>query len=221
MGDGAEWITPSDKRWDPNQKSVSDWVEPDNIAECQTRWLVDLFKPIKDKCIGLLYGNHEESIRIHNHNNVQKNLCERLAVDNLGYSAFVRLFFRRESSNETHIIKGAFTHGASSAITKGAKLNKLRQFMNDFDAHIYGYAHMHDIIIDDKSYMSLTPRAFGQSDIKSSESVGVVTGCWFRTYTKGIHASYGERKAYPPTAIGCPVITIDASTQSIEAHKSR
>ena len=110
MGDYAEFITPKDKRFDPNLKSIAEWVEPDNIAHCQVQWLTKLFQPIGKKCLGLLYGNHENSIRIYNHDNVIKNLCENLGVDNLGFSCFLRLFFRRENSTESHIVKGAFTH---------------------------------------------------------------------------------------------------------------
>lgn len=221
MGDYAEFITPRDKRFDPDQKSIAEWVETDNIARCQTDWVVNLFKPIQKKCIGLLYGNHEDSMRIFNHDNVQKNICGDLGVDNLGYTCFVRLFFRRENSAETHIIPCAFTHGYGWAITKGTKLNTLRRFMDAFDARIYGYAHMHDIITDSKPYITLTPQPFGQAKIKEIESIGAVTGSWFRTYTKGIFASYGERKVYPPTVLGCASFTIDAATGAIDVHRSK
>ncbi len=113
MGDYCEWITPKDKRFDPNLNSIAEWVEPDNVAHCQTEWLKTLFTPIKKKCLGLIYGNHENSIRIYNHDNVIKNLCDNLEVDNLGLSCFLRLFFRRENSNECHLVKGVFTHGAA------------------------------------------------------------------------------------------------------------
>lgn len=221
MGDYAEFITPRDKRFDPNLKSIADWVEPDNIAECQTKRIVSLFEPIKHKCIGLLYGNHEDSMRIHNHDNVQKNICDRLGVDNLGFSAFVRFFFRRENSNESHIIKGAFTHGASSAITEGAKTTALKRFMNSFDAHIYGYAHVHSYKGEPKAFMTLADRAYDQSKIKSEESMGALTGCWFRTYTQGVIASYGERKVYPPTEICCAMFVINAHTGEVDVHRSK
>lgn len=221
MGDYAEFITPRDKRFDPSQRSIAEWVKTDNIGHCQEEWVYELFKPIKKKCIGLLYGNHENSIRVYNSENVQQNICDRLEVDNLGFSCFIRLFFRRENSNETHIVKGAFTHGSGFAITKGAKLNKLRRFMNDFEAHIYGYAHMHDLIRDEKPYMTTTNQSFEQSKIKAVESVGSVTGSWFRTYTQGVIASYGEQKAYPPTVIGCPVFEINASTGQCDVKRSK
>jgi len=158
---------------------------------------------------------------VYNHDNVQKNICDRLGVDNLGFSCFLRLFFRRENSNETHIVKGALTHGATGAITKGAKLNVLRRFMDSHDAHFYAYAHMHDIIIDSKPYMTVSPSPFGQAKIKDYESVGAVTGSWFKTYTQGIVASYGEKKCYPATVIGCVVFTINGHTGEIDVQRSK
>jgi hypothetical protein len=217
MGDYAEWITPKDKRFDPNLKSIAEWVEPDNVAHCQTEWLTKLFEPIKNKCVGLLYGNHENSIRVYNHDNVIKNLCDNLGVDNLGYSCFLRLFFKRENSKEVHLVKGAFTHGSSGAITEGAKLMALMRFMKSFDADIYGYAHIHDYI--PKSYTRLKVSDTGR--IKNSAAIGCTTGAWFRTYTDGNIASYGEQKVYPPNELGCAMFVLNPNTGINDVQFSR
>ena len=216
MGDYAEFITPKDKRFDPNLKSIASWVEPDNVAHCQTEWLTKLFLPIQKKCLGLLYGNHENSIRIFNHDNVIKNLCDNLEVDNLGFSCFLRLFFKRENSNESHLVKGVFTHGASGAITEGAKLMALMRFMKSFEADLYGYAHIHDYIPKSYSRIIISP----QGKIKSSVSIGTITGSWFRTYTKGVIASYGEQKCYPPTELGAAMFTINPNTGYVDVQRS-
>ncbi len=214
MGDYAEFITPKDKRFDPSQRAIAEWVEQDNIAESQTKHIVDLFKPIKDKCIGLLYGNHEDSIRRFNHDNVQKNICERLGVDNLGFSCFIRFSFRR--GEHTSRITGAFTHGSSSAITEGAKTMALMRFMKSFEADIYGYAHIHDYI--PKSLSRLYVNNNGR--IKQSVAIGATTGSWFRTYTQGVIASYGEAKVYPPTELCAAVFTISPEDSFIDVSRS-
>ena len=213
MGDMGEFITPSDPRFDPSQKAVASWLEQDNISNCEINWITELLRPIKGRIIGSLTGNHEESYRKHNYNNVHKQICNILGVNNLGYSAFVRLHFRRENSNESHLITCAVTHGSGNAATKGGKLNKLRRFMNDFDAQIYAIGHMHDLIQDKKPYLMVN----SQGKIKQAEAIGVVTGCWFKTYTQGVISSYGEQKLFPPVTIGCPMISINADTQEIKA----
>jgi hypothetical protein len=220
-GDYGEFILPGDKRFDPSQKAIPEWVEKDNIAESQRRWVVNLFKPSKEQCVGLLYGNHEENIRKFHNNNIQKNICDDLGVDNLGFSCFLRLFFRRESSRETHVFTGVITHGRSCAVTKGAKLMALRRFMDDFEGDFYAYAHVHDIIIDSRPYLTASARSFNQGKIYDREAVGAMTGCWFRTYTQGVIASYGEQKVYPPTTLGCVYFEFDLNDLTVEVHKSK
>lgn len=203
MGDKGEFISPSDPRWDVG--IIADWVKQDNIAECQTEHWCDTYMPIQKKCVGLLEGNHEDAIRIHNHVDVQTNICKRFGVDNLGYSCFIKFIFRRNNSREAHQFIGFFTHGSGWAITKGAKLNKLQRIMEAFDADLYAVGHMHDLITDSKPYLTLD----SNNRIKQKEKVGAVTGCWFRTYSQGHRASYGEKRTYPPTAIGCPIFTFN------------
>jgi len=220
MGDYGEFITPKDKRFDTDQRVISKWCHQDNIAHDQEKWICNLLRPIKNKCVGLLYGNHEESMRIFNADNVHQNICEELSVDNLGFSCFLRMYFKRENSNETHLIKGAFTHGASCAITEGAKMMALMRFMKAFEADIYGYAHVHDFIDKSLSRMTINDTSKGKARIKSSTSIGATTGSWFRTYTQGTFASYGEKKLFAPTEICCAVYTLDPANDFIDVNKS-
>ena len=55
--------------------------------------------------------------------------------------------------------------------------------------------------------------------IVEKRKIGAVTGCYFRTYMQGFPASYGERKGYPPTAIGSVVFEINPSTGEIDVHR--
>lgn len=209
MGDYGEFITTKDPRWDPSQKVVAPWLKQDNIAEWQRKWIKELFEPIKDKCIGLLYGNHEESLRLYKDDNVHQNICDDLKVDNLGYSCFIHLSFRR--GKETHRVKCAFTHGTGGARTEGGRVNYLKRFMDEFEAQIYGYAHTHHIAIQSPDRLCTTDSLL----IKSQGKVGALTGCWFRTYTQGEIASYGEKKVYGPTRIGCPRFVINLNKGEI------
>ena len=214
MGDYAEFITPTDPRWD--SLVIADWVKKDDIGYSQEQWIIDLFKPIKDKCIGLLYGNHEFSIHKHSHQDVHQHICDGLGVSNIGYSSWVHLHFNRENSNEKHLIKGAFTHGTGNAITEGAKINNLMRFMKAFDADFYGYGHIHDYI--PKSFTRLVTTDSGK--IKNKVAIGATTGCWFRTYTQGINASYGEMKVYPPSELCCAMFTVNPNMGFIDVGRS-
>lgn len=204
MGDYADCIVPHDKRWDVDV--VAEWVEKSNVAESQRQWLVKLFKPIADKCVGLLSGNHEESIRLYNSQDIHLDLCRDLDVKNLGYSCFVRFMFERGKGN-VHQFIGVFQHGSGGAQTEGGKIMRLKKFMDSFDADIYGMGHLHDIKTNVIAELYLDDG----NHIKQRVRVGAITGSWMRSYSEGMRANYAERKGYTPTVLGCPhyVITPD------------
>ncbi len=201
MGDACEFIAPSDPRWDGG--AIADWVKPDNVALNESDYYISLVESIKDKCLGKIEGNHEVTLKRHYHIDVQDYICKSLGVTNLGYSAFIRMDFRRGGKTAYNIV-GYFTHGAGCAITKGAKVNRLERVMDSFSADLYAHGHVHDLITNTKSYLYLTD----ENKIVQKVKVGAMTGCYFRTYSQNVPASYGEIKNYPPTAIGSPCFTI-------------
>jgi len=201
MGDYGEFIAPNDKRWDASVQA--EWVkkEPSNVAESQRKWVRDLLKPIASKCVGLLKGNHEESIRLHNIQDVYLDLCRDLGVPRLEYSAFVRFIFSRGSDgHHSHTFMGVFQHGSGGAQTEGGKVMRLKKFMDSFEADIYGMGHLHDIITDHIVQLGVD----GAGKIQQKVKAGAITGCWFKSYTQGVPPSYAEEKGYTPTMVGCP-----------------
>jgi len=204
MGDYADCITTNDKRW--SAYGLSNWVDHDDIIDSQRRWLVNLFNPIKDKCLGLLTGNHEETIHDRHQDAITRHLCEDLGVPFLSYSCFVDLVFNRGSTKYTVQIH-AF-HGAGAAQSDGGKLMRLMRLVNDIQADIYLMGHLHDIIVKSPHRLRCV-----NGHVKSVPLVAAITGSWLRAYTqpkKGeqIGISYSEKKGYVPNRIGCPVVKI-------------
>ncbi len=131
-GDYCDAIVPS-----PNERRFDfdsldrELATPDE----QYRWVYDVLEPIKHKCVGLLTGNHDDVIRQrHSHNHVME-LCDRLGVPYLGYSALLRWRFCR-GVHRTKLDLYAH-HGKSAARTKGGKINKARTMDRIFDADVY------------------------------------------------------------------------------------
>ncbi len=207
MGDYCEFISSRDPRFDG--KVISEWVNKCDIEHSESKRLVELFTPIKDKCIGLLEGNHEDAYRKHQDGDPQAHICEELGLPTLGYSAFVRLIFRFHGHGVAFL--GVVSHGAGGAITRGSKMTRLERFMDNFDARWYAHGHVHDILTSEKHYIGLTK----ESQIESRDKVGAMTGCWFTQYTQGIAPSYGEIKNYPPTALGAPTFVIEPDANRI------
>ena len=202
MGDKAEFITPSDPRWDGG--GICDWVHPDNVALDQCDYYCDVMAPIADKCDGLLWGNHEYEIRQHCHVDVQKYICQKLGVRDLSYQSWVR-YVLKPTLTRRIVVDAVVTHGAGVAQTRGAKMNRLERLMGGYDAQIFGHGHVHDVILHPGSpYLFLTR----DGKLKQRRKVGAMTGCYFRTYTQGVESSYGERKGLPATILGSPLFTI-------------
>lgn len=207
--DYGEYITPDDPRWEAGL--LADWVMQDDVARSQEEYIVKKLKRIGPKCLGLQWGNHEYSYIKHKFGNPHRNICKRLKVDDLGFSTFMNLIFKRDKSNETHVIRGCGTHGASNAITQSGKVNILKRWMDSRDADFYWYAHMHDILHVSRQYLSVNKR----NKIINKEALGVVTGSFYKSYIDGVQASYAERKTYPPNKLGYPVIEINIAKQTL------
>jgi len=61
-GDMVDFIGHTDRRFDPD--AVADWVSVKDLGDLGKvgmKQMAKLLKPIKDKCLGLLIGNHERN----------------------------------------------------------------------------------------------------------------------------------------------------------------
>jgi hypothetical protein len=215
MGDYCDFITKNDKRYDTS--GLASWVRKEDIVESQREWIANILDPIKEKCLGLLEGNHEVSIRLSHQNDVYSHICDNLGVPHLGYSCFADLIFSRLNSEVTQF-RGHLEHGSGWAQTDGSKLNRLKRGMRGFEADFYAMGHLHDIKVDVSSPL-LTVDKTGK--IISKVRVAAMTGCWFKTYEQGQRASYGEQKGFDPTPIGCPVFLFSPDKDLIEVQGGR
>lgn len=210
-GDYCEFISPTDKRFDPN--SVDESIKIKDLGQLgkmgmeKTR---DLFKSIAPKCIGMLFGNHETGYMATKEQwGLHHWLCTELGVPDLGYCALFDVVFIRAPGKprlvrKTEDTRGGWTvrifahHGAGFATTPAGKLNRLMQFMDSFRADVYFCGHVHD-----QKGQRLT-KLGADADckkIKGITQLGVISGGYFKTYQQGV-TSYGEMKGYRPTVLG-------------------
>lgn len=212
LGDYAEYIGYRDIRFDPDcvSKDIS-VADLGRLGRVHQKQFVEHVWSIKDKCIGLLKGNHEDKYESHNSmSNLHGETCEILGVMNLGYSCFVDLVFKtRDNKYEFRIVAH---HGAGAAATTGGKLNKLIKFMNAFPiADICVMGHVHEKLQHERSIIAADPACSRLIEIKQ---LGIVSGSFLKTYSEG-EATYGEKKLYQPVALGSPAITIHPATRKL------
>ena len=223
MGDYADCVTPSDfKRWDG--KILADWMKgkEDNIGPTQVKKVDEILKPIWNKCLGLIEGNHDDNIRRYNHYDFMNELLEKANKNNYvpyaGVSCFIRLNFKRENSNDAHDYIIHARHGEGSARTSGARaLAVLRLSQSMINAHITLMGHLHGQESPDIPQRII----LRNGKVKAFETIATMTGSWLRAYMQGVPPCYLERWGSPPSTLGCPRIVINPDKDEMTLEKAR
>ena len=212
MGDYCELIGLGDPRLDTRELDPSTTIaELQDLAQSQVRKLAAILEPIKSRCLGLLSGNHEESIARKNYQDVHSRFCSLLETDHsldLGYSAIVRMKFVRGAQSSVPV-KIYAHHGAGAGRLSGSAINRIKQMAMHFpNCQIYVMGHVHlreggvmeaiDVQKETDTLFEI-PRAWG------------ITGVFKRTYNQGSR-SYAEKLQYPPTSLGAISFVIKPST---------
>jgi len=233
-GDYADFIGYSDKRFDPD--AVAEWINVKDLGnlgrKCMER-VRDILAPIRDKCLGLLIGNHELKYEIQTEQeSLHHWLCQELAVPFLGYSCLFDLRFctaqglkkprladsvpprrgehRHSKSNTFRVFAH---HGAGYATTPGGKLNKLIAAMNTFEADLFFLGHVHDQTGRREPVLGANGDC---TQLEHRDRLGLVSGSYLKTYNQGT-ISYGEQKMYRPTCLGAAVARIHPMSRKMEA----
>lgn len=196
-----------------------------NFSRATQDALVDEFEPIKDKCIGLLMGNHEYNFMRRNlESGWMDDFAARLGVQNLGYTAVIHLVYRqaektssgkgkkKASKAKREEVKYTIfaVHGAGASGSVSGKKKRLQKYMDEVfvgaDIYLMGHVHLLDYTLDTK----LTTNEAG-TEIVPLPRLGVITGTYLRTFSDSALPGYGEMKGYAPTALGSPTVSITPS----------
>lgn len=219
MGDYIDAINYSDPRFDPKTIAVKYFAEGDidKIIQMQIADFCDLIEPVKDRCIGLLRGNHEETIRKHYHYDVLYEVIKELDLKRdlaLYDTAIVRLNAKYESNPHDRRVFDIFcAHGNVGGRTYGYKANRISELHKYFIADIYLLAHSH--IKQAQLATQIFFNSRGQEMKK--KIIDAYTGCFLRGYEKN-KTSYVEKYMLPPTDIG--VVKIQVRPHDRDKHVS-
>ena len=221
MGDYGDLIMPSDPRW---AFTGHDWRRLGFVNGRPTvsnlgvehRDLVEReLAPIKDKCLGLLYGNHEAAFAKYYFIDVARYLAERFGVPMLGYTALYRLEIEIKRGQKDHGQIWPLTifaeHGAAGGGTDGNAVNNLQRRGLEFGADIYLKGHVHKYGVSQR-----TELCWGTKELATRDRLFMLTGCYLKGYSE-FEVTYGERKGYAPSELGGGVVVLDHKTRRIHA----
>ena len=227
VGDYAEFISPSDPRFNPDD--VSDDVTVSDLGRLGIRYIhsvLEIMRPIAHKCLGLGFGNHEfRYMKEKEQQNLHGWLCTELAkyagheIPDLAYSALMDLVFvrvpnlkkwrgptrvRRVNGNTSYSVRIYQHHGSGAARTSGGKLNTLIAKMREFEADLYFVAHAHE---KQDQELPIIGANHDCTHLTEHRRVGVRTGSYLRTYAQG-QTGYGEIAGFPPSCLGARAVEI-------------
>lgn len=216
MGDYIDAINYTDERFDPKtvDKKYLMIGDLDKIIQMEIEDLADLLYPIRDKCLGLHRGNHEEKIRKEYHYDIIYELWKLLEIEKerlLYDAAITRLNFIRDKHRRNIDIFS--THGNVGGRKGGNKINRLEDMISFFDADIYLMAHSHIKLSEIKTQLFFDSRG----NLKQRKKILAVTGSFLRGYEKN-KTSYIEKWSFPPSDLG--VVKIMIRPEDCDLHIS-
>jgi len=145
MGDMCEWVQRNDPRF--STEELAPWIttKTRDIAKAEREHTVEMLWPIKDKCLGLIEGNHERSIARHNERDVYAQLAEDLELGEdslLGPAGFLRVVFSC-NGGKAFTLRIFLTHGWWSGRYYSSSVFPLEKLAGDVEADMIVCAHNH------------------------------------------------------------------------------
>ena len=215
LGDYCDHIGHRDKRFDPSEITPDITVKDlDNIFNRQIRGFFDLVKPIKAKCIGMLCGNHEESVRLYSIQDPAKSLAEWMGVPDLRYSATIKIKVFDSGSHTPEKGRSRYAlnlfahHGWGGGRKSGAHVNRIEYDIMDMapaNTDIVFMGHVHKLIGGIRAGFRVSE--WGPPRLIPYERAWAVTGTYLKTWRQG-GTTYAERSGFPLSTIGSPCIEV-------------
>jgi len=174
-----------------------------STPEEQKKILIELLRPLKEKIIGLLTGNHELRIWIRTNIDPTKLLCKELGCRYLGHGGYLIL---KINDQEYRL---ALFHGYGTTQKKGYHLKKVIETVGMDDADIVCIGHSHQL------YHEVWARWRIQNGRVIKHYIhGIRTGGFLR------YPDYAKRLLYAPPIIGSPLVVLYTKQKRISVDIS-
>lgn len=209
LGDYADYINLSDPRFDPRE--LAGWLfgadELADIGRAESAHFVEIMEPVKDRCIALVSGNHEDSILRHSDHDVYARIIDGLRNGHelrLNHAGFVSWKFKRLQGS-TWTLRIYASHGSGGGQSGGNVGNKLKALVDSVDnVQVVMMGHHHDPA--HRVFSRLRTRGKGMTTLDvHAISAPALTG----------HMLYAQAKDYRPRPTGYAVLSIEPDKQHI------
>jgi len=164
--------------------------------ETEFRLAKEILKPIKDRIIGVVSGNHERRVSKAIGFDISKHLCEKLGISDKYSPSFLALRIATPKTAWFIVLH----HGVGGGRLKGSKINHLHRFGNIFpNADVIITGHTHDLIVTaDKKFLI----------DKNHNRIKVHTTYYINVPSFLDYGGYAAEHAYPLSMAGAVKIVL-------------
>ncbi len=214
MGDLAEAILTTDRRFDPETVAPEFRDRIGDLAFAEFESLKEILLPIKDKILVAIRGGHEDVLKLKYNVDFHGWLMKELRVQDGGYASFLVIKLDRKQGFHCENVTFLLHHGVVASRKTGSKINFIESLASDFDFDVACLGHSHDLFVTSRVKLSVAG-----SKIKERKIYFVQTGSFLKTYVAG-NICYGERNLYPPLKTGVAKLSLYPKNGNIDIHVS-
>jgi len=173
--------------------------------------VLEIFKPIKDRCLGILDGNHERSFQKYSALiDVTSRIAKELGVPRLGDIAIIDVKLRVDARHKK-VLRVWAAHGwGSSRLKSGAALT-LERAGSHYDADVYFMGHLHQNLAFTTVVFSTTG-----TGVMRKRTKAFVMAAGFRG-----PASYALNKGYGYSGPGLGLVEVKPIWRRIESPNGK
>ncbi len=202
MGDYCDFINMKDPRF--SVETLAPWIgtrDLAHIAQAQSNRFLDIMKPIANKCLAMVKGNHEESIQHHYENDVYTTIVDRIKEyggfkqdDQMGVGYYGWLMLNFERQKQKCMIDINLHHGYVGGKLAGAKALEMQRWLWSHEADIVIFGHSHNTAVQVEQVEGVTRTG----ELVLRKRYGCYSGTFLRSMNEGSPSTYSEIKGYLP-----------------------
>jgi len=176
----------------------------------QRDYIVDTFKPLASKILGMTTGNHEQRIYNETGIDVSRDIAKALNVPYRPEGILLKVSFgdnNNRTSGKPYVYWLYATHGYGGARTKSAKAVKVERVASWVDADVYIMSHDHVVNVAPDVYLKPDNRT--HIDEKTGFTIGKITANRKMLVKSNAYIKWGgysEAGGFPPVDLETPII---------------
>lgn len=189
--------------------SVSNVYNEKYSPKEQKYLMAEMLKPIKDRILCLLSGNHEDRSIKEVDNDIIEDISHILGIQEKfrENGAYINIQFGKDTHGRYLSYTGYIVHGIGGGKSAGAPANILEKLPLSFQADFYVIAHLHRSLGFKNSYFK--PNATWER-LEQFERAFIIASHWQD------YGGYAQRKLYTPQTKGANLLVLNGRKKGME-----